>query len=97
MNCCESVAHAFKHAVPLSEEELRSFEGYGGGKAPGGYCGAFYAARYILEHHFPHRAQDGMKELHSVAGSLKCLEIKALKKLPCVGCVEKAAEVVERK
>ena len=38
-----------------------------------------------------------MKELHSVAGSLKCREIKALKKLPCIGCVEKAAEVVEGK
>ena len=97
MNCCESVAHAFKHAVPLSEEELRSFGGCGGGRAPEGYCGAFYAARYILERHFPHRVQEGMKELHAVAGSLKCREIKTLKKLPCIGCVEKAAEVVDKK
>ncbi len=97
LNCAESVAQAFRHAVPLSEEELRSFRGCGGGKAPEGYCGAFYAARYILERHFPHRAQESMAQLHSEAGSLKCREIRTLKKLPCVGCVEKAAEAVERK
>jgi hypothetical protein len=97
MNCCASVAHAFKHAVPLSEEELRSFEGFGGGRAPEGSWGAFYAARYILERHFPRRAQEGIKELHSVAESLKWREFKALKKLPCAGCVEKAAAIVEGK
>ena len=63
--------------------------------APEGYCGAFYAAKCILDKHFPHRSAEGLEQLRSAAGSLKCREIKALKKLPCVGCVEKAAEVVE--
>ncbi|MFA7254914.1 MAG: C-GCAxxG-C-C family protein [Candidatus Omnitrophota bacterium] len=97
LNCAQSVAETFREQLPLEEKTTVLLSACGGGMAPEGYCGAFYAAKCLLDHHFPHRTQDGLKELHSLAGSLKCHEIKALKKLPCVGCVEKAAEVVGRK
>jgi len=94
LNCAQSVAETFREHLPLEEKTTILLSACGGGMAPKGYCGAFYAAKCLLDHHFPHRAQDGMRALYSVAGSLKCREIKVLKKLPCVGCVEKAAEVV---
>lgn len=97
LNCAQSVAETFREKFPLQEKKSAILSACGGGMAPEGYCGAFYAAKCILDHHFPHRAQESMAQLHSAAGSLKCREIKALKKLPCLGCVEKAAEVVEGK
>ena len=97
LNCAQSVAETFREEFPLDEKKSAILSACGGGMAPEGYCGAFYAAKCILEQHFPHRAPESMARLHSVAGSLKCREIKALKKLPCVGCVEKAAEAVEGK
>ena len=97
LNCAQSVAETFREQLPLEEKTTVLLSACGGGMAPEGYCGAFYAAKCILDHHFPHRVQEGLAQLHSIAGSLKCREIKALKKLPCVGCVEKAAEVVEGK
>jgi hypothetical protein len=97
MNCCESVAHAFQPQIPLSPEELQSYAGFGGGRAPEGYCGAIYAAKRLLESSGSNKVVSLHEIFTELAGSLKCREIKALKKLPCVGCVEKAAEVVEGK
>jgi hypothetical protein len=67
----------------------------GKGMAPEGYCGAFYSAKCILEKYAPHRVKESVDQFLACAGSLKCAEIKALKKLFCVGCVEKAVELVE--
>ena len=94
LNCAQSVAETFRERFPVEEETTLLFSTCGGGMAPEGYCGAFYAVKCILEKHTPHRVEEGLERLRSAAGSLKCREIKALKKLPCVGCVEKAVEVI---
>lgn len=95
LNCAQSVAETFREKFPLEEKKAAILSACGGGMAPGGLCGAFYAARCIMEHHLSHRLEDGLKQLQKAAGSLKCKEIKALKKLPCHECVAKAAEVLE--
>jgi hypothetical protein len=94
MNCCESVAYAFRDRIPLSEEELKSFAGFGGGRAPEGYCGAIYAAKRLLEIAGSPKAAEIPEIFQEVAGSAKCREIKALKKASCLTCIEKAAETV---
>lgn len=96
LNCAQSVAETFREKYPLAEKKATILFACGGGMAPEGYCGAFYAAKCLLDHHFPYLAQESMAQLHAAAGSLKCREIKALRKLPCLGCVEKAAEVVDK-
>jgi len=95
MNCCESVAYAFKDKIPLSDEELRSFSGFGGGRAPEGYCGAIYAAKRLLETAGSQEASKISGIFNEFAGSAKCREIKTLKKISCLACIEKAAETVE--
>lgn len=96
-NCCESVAHAFQHEIPLPPEELENYSGFGGGRAPEGYCGAVYAAKRLLEV----SGSDKVVTLHEIfkeiAGSVKCREIKALRKISCLECVQRAAETVEKK
>lgn len=97
MNCCESVAHAFQDAVPLSPEELQSFAGFGGGRAPEGYCGAVYAAKRLLETSAPDKVVTLHEIFNGLAGSVKCREIKALRKISCLECVTQAAGTVEKK
>lgn len=97
LNCAQSVAEAFRGKYSLDEKTTLQLSRCGGGMAPDGYCGAFYAAKCILAAHLPHRLEQGMEQLRTAAGSLKCKEVKSLSKLPCHECVGKAAEVLEGK
>ncbi len=96
MSCGQSVISAFKDKFSLDDSVIASFAAYGGGKAPGGVCGAYYAAQYILNLKNKDKAKECEDVLVSHAGSLKCKEIRQLKRLPCIGCVEKMAEILEK-
>ncbi|MDD5583665.1 MAG: hypothetical protein PHV55_01230 [Candidatus Omnitrophica bacterium] len=95
LNCGQAIIGAFKEKFNVSDATLCEFAKYGGGKAPEGLCGALYAAQVILGKH-----PDKMKECEVVfltfAGSAKCKDIRALKKLTCSGCVEKVAQCLEK-
>lgn len=95
LNCAQSIAETLREKFPLDKETMEIFSACGGGRAPEGYCGAFYATKCILERHFPSAAEGKMELLQSFAGSLKCKEVKALKKKSCLECIEKCVEVVE--
>jgi hypothetical protein len=96
LNCGQSILSAFKGKFPLPDQTIKEFEEYGGGKAPGGYCGAYYAGRVLLEKHCPEKMVDFEKTFHTLAGSAKCKEIRASRKLSCLGCIEKAGEYLEK-
>ncbi|MDD5435737.1 MAG: C-GCAxxG-C-C family (seleno)protein [Nitrospira sp.] len=95
LNCGQTIVHAFKDKFSLPDELIARFEGYGGGKAPEGHCGAFYAAKVILENSHPEKLKDCEKTLIAHANSTKCKEIRSSCKLTCIGCVEKVAESLE--
>lgn len=92
LNCAQSVIGAFKEELELGEELIRLFGTYGGGNAPGGLCGAFYAAKYLLEKEQNSNIGEFEKYFIEQAGSVNCKEIKKLYKLNCLGCVEKCVE-----
>lgn len=96
MNCAKSVASAFKEKFNLSEDFVDSFGAYGGGRAPGGVCGALYAAEKILEKVDSSKVDDLKEYFHQNSGAFECMNIKANRKLSCVGCVEKCAEFLEK-
>jgi len=95
LNCGQTIICAFKDKFLLSDEMIHRFEGYGGGKAPEGHCGAFYAAKVILEDRYPEKLKDCEKLFVTHANSTKCKEIRSFRKLTCLGCVEKVAESLE--
>jgi hypothetical protein len=73
---------------------IEQFAANGGGRTPDGQCGSLYAAKVMLEKTHPTKIKDCENALLIHGGSNKCREIRALKKLPCVGCVEKVAECI---
>jgi len=96
LNCVQSILTAFKDKVSFDEKTMAKLASYGGGNAPEGLCGAYYAAKCLLEKNLPNKLQELETFFRNAAGSLKCKEIRQMKKLSCLGCVEKAAEFVDR-
>ncbi|MFA6569018.1 MAG: C-GCAxxG-C-C family protein [Victivallales bacterium] len=93
-NCAQAVIAGFKDRFSLTDELVAIFAAHGGGKAPGGLCGALYAARHILENVSPGEMEKSSDAFIKTAGSAKCREIRSMKKLSCLACVEKAAEIL---
>ncbi len=93
-NCAQSVAYAWgaKYRGGKGVEEV--FDGCGGGRAPGGLCGALYASCELA----------GAREVAAIkvsfaertGGPLTCKAIRAAKCVPCEECVEVAAELLEK-
>lgn len=91
MNCSQSVGSAFKEKLNLEDELVDSFKACGGGNAPGGVCGAYYATKLILDKHDKEKSKEFKQYFMEQAGAMECKNIKSLKKLSCIGCVEKSA------
>ncbi len=96
MNCAQAVINAFKEDFNIGEDMVDAFRSYGGGRAPEGLCGAYYAVKSILINQDPTKLEELEKHFLEHAGALECSNIKGLKKLSCVGCVEKSSEFLEK-
>ena len=92
LNCAQSVINAFKDKYIIDRDIVEQFQHYGGGKAPEGMCGAYFAARYALEKSDSEKLDDFEKFFVDQAGSTKCHQIRAMKRLSCLDCVLKSSE-----
>jgi hypothetical protein len=87
-NCAQAVAAGTGH-----EELSAELAACGGGRAPGGMCGALYAALRVT----PESAHEGIKKAFEAAvGSTLCRQIKGVCHTPCEKCVETAADLAEK-
>jgi len=96
MNCAQSVIVTFKKRYNLEDAVVEEFKHFGGGKAPDGMCGAFYAAKYILQQFHIAKENEFEQYFIELSGSNKCREIRYAKKLSCLDCVEKSAEYLSK-
>ncbi|MFZ5969292.1 MAG: C-GCAxxG-C-C family (seleno)protein [Bacillota bacterium] len=93
MNCAQAIIYAFKDKFDIDESMVERFKPYGGGNAPEGACGAYYAAKHILEKNIDAgKTSELEKYFLEKAGAVNCREIRGAKKLSCLGCVEKCSE-----
>jgi len=97
-NCAQSIIKACSDLFGFPSSALKVHAEFGAGKAPDGYCGALYAALYVL--YAKKRDKDKIEECKDFflqhSGALTCKEIKSNKKVACINCVEKAAEFLSR-
>lgn len=96
MNCAQSVLCAFKEDFNIADDLVEAFKSYGGGNAPDGLCGAYYAVKFILDKVDKEKTQELEKYFLENAGALECTNIRGMRKLSCVGCVEKSSEFLEK-
>ena len=87
-NCAQTIAAAAGRDELLDEMKL-----CGGGKAPGNVCGALHAAMVIAGEE---KGETVCKEFSSALGAVTCSDLKNYEMVPCIRCVEKAAELLEK-
>jgi len=90
-NCAQSVLHAWREVSGDKSIALANLKPFGGGRAPGGLCGALYAACTVAP------TKVGQLNAHFAArmGSLYCKELRAARRNSCEACVAHAAELLE--
>lgn len=93
-NCAQSVAFAWNAKNPGAEVSEEAFAGCGGGRAPGGLCGALHASCELAGAGAAEAVKRGFAE--KTAGNLTCKEIRASKTLTCNACVGLASELLEK-
>jgi len=93
-NCAQSVAFAWNTKNPGLGKTEADFTGCGGGRAPGGLCGALYAACELGGADATETITRGFAE--KTGGKLTCKDIRAAKMLTCNDCVGLASELTEK-
>lgn len=93
-NCAQAVAFAWGSRHPERRGVEASYAGQGGGRAPGGLCGALHASCELAGVGAAEAIKKSFAE--KTGGHLTCKAIRAAKTLPCSACVEVAAELLEQ-
>ena len=89
-NCAQAVLTALVGPAEVDRARLATFAGYGSGNAPGGECGALFAAKALLaDADARQRVEEAFLE---TASSTKCRDIRARRTIACRRCVQTAAE-----
>jgi|GEM_PF-175244 rhodanese-related sulfurtransferase len=95
LNCAQAVVAAFSEKFPIEPGSVEAYSGYGSGKAPDGECGAYHAAKLVVQKYGAGKSEEFAAAFSGKAGSTKCREIRRLRRIPCLGCVETAAEFID--
>jgi hypothetical protein len=95
-SCTNSVAWAFRDKFGVDDKAFLELDMFSGGRAPEGLCGALYAVKLIMERGGYGEFEKIRSAFKEAAGSDKCREIRALKKLSCAECVSMAAELLDK-
>lgn len=95
-NCAEAIIKAFAKHFNLDSSLIGKYKNCGSGAAPAGVCGAYFAARDLLQMNCSGKIDEFDKLFVSTAGDLHCPNIRKLKKLSCLGCIKTAADFVEK-
>ena len=93
-NCSQAVLKASQEKYGLSEEMIKLYAQYGGGRADNGVCGALFATYLLIKD--PQQVGQINAYFEEKAGSTRCKEIKKLNRLSCSDCVDLGFEVVSR-
>lgn len=90
-NCAQAVANHWKYLYG-DNDIVEKFSPYVGGHAPGGYCGALYAAMQAC----PNHTEEIERDFVAKCGAKTCREIKRVHRVPCEICVETGDALVEK-
>jgi len=92
LNCAQAVAAAWHQTTGRNAALVTDLGPCGGGRAPGGVCGALHAAQVIAGD----EAVGGQmaRQFAETAGGLSCRDIRRRGLASCADCVALAAEIL---
>jgi hypothetical protein len=91
LNCAQSVLHAYQTVYGSTTISLADLKPLGGGRSPGGLCGALHAACALV----PDKAETLKRRFAEKAGSTVCRELRRANRYACEDCVSHAAELLQ--
>ena len=92
-NCAESVAMAWRDTHGSNPDLVGIMRDCGHGRAPGGLCGALYAACQLAGTELAEEIQSRFRD--TSGGAITCREIRKARVLRCVDCVGQAASLLD--
>ena len=92
-NCAQAVLKAFQDQH-ISQELIDSYKKHGGGRAPGGLCGALFATQALINDPAGYKQIEA--QFTEKAASVMCKDILKMKKISCAECVDTAAELLRQ-
>lgn len=90
LNCAQAVMRAYQESTGRTVGGPEEYAGLGGGRAPGGECGALHAACRAE----PAWADRMRVDFAARAGSTRCAVLKRELRVPCRECVGIAADLL---
>jgi len=90
LNCAQAVLYAWREVTGDTTIALAELKSFGGGRAPGGICGALHAACAVA----PDQTESLKRKFAAQLGSLYCKELRAAKVHSCETCVIQATELL---
>lgn len=90
LNCAQSVLYAYQKATEDASIAIADMKPYGGGRAPGGICGALHTACTLA----PAKADKIKAQFAAATGSIYCRDIKQGHRTACEVCVSEAAQLL---
>lgn len=91
--CTQVVYGHFKEHKGFNDDDIKEIAKFGRGKAPGGECGALYAARTLSK---PRHASKIEQEFREAAGHTQCKKIRQLGRMDCGGCKALGIELIKK-
>lgn len=92
LNCAQAVAGAWHQTTGRNGELVNDLRSCGGGRAPGGVCGALHAAQLAAGDDAAGRTIAG--QFAKAVGALSCREIRTRGSVSCGECVAVATELL---
>ena len=96
-NCAQSIFKGFQQEYGITQEVIDSYAPMKGGLAPGGMCGALYAATQLMKQAGKDSGEIAQlqERFAARAGHTTCREIKTLSRYPCHLCVRLAHQLLK--
>lgn len=92
-NCAQAVYKAFQEEYQISNDQIVELAKYGNGKAPEGYCGAYFAALELLKEK-PALAEEFSLRFQEKSDYLTCFDIRFNYSMSCKNLVRLAANLL---
>ncbi len=91
LNCAQAVLYAYQTVYGDISMPVSEMKRFGGGRAPGGLCGALHAACTIA----PQKAEVLKSKFAARTGSTLCKELRGTSEHACRSCVSDSAQLLQ--
>jgi Putative redox-active protein (C_GCAxxG_C_C). len=93
-NCAQAIFKAFQEEYQITNNQIVELAKYGNGKAPNGYCGAYYAALELIKDN-PDLKEEFTRRFQEKSDHLTCFDIRFNYTMSCKNLVKLAANILD--